>query len=49
LGDLNPAVAVALWAKGAIKATTTIIYIIAEIIGGLFADLWWNYINKWNK
>ena len=43
LGALNPAVAVALWAKGAIKATTAIVYIIAEIIGGLLAVLWWNY------
>jgi glycerol uptake facilitator-like aquaporin len=43
LGALNPAVAVALWAKGAIKATTAIIYIIAEVIGGLLAVLWWNY------
>ena len=32
LGAFNPAVAVALWAKGAIKATTAIVYIIAEII-----------------
>ena len=43
LGALNPAVAIALWAKGAIKATTAIIYIIAELIGGLLAVLWWNY------
>ena len=49
LGALNPAVAVALWAKGAINAATAIIYIIAEVIGGLLAVLWWNYINKWNK
>jgi glycerol uptake facilitator-like aquaporin len=46
LGALNPAVAIALWAKGAIKATTAVIYIIAEIIGGLLAVLWWNYVNK---
>jgi glycerol uptake facilitator-like aquaporin len=49
LGALNPAVAIALWVKGALNATTTIIYIIAQVIGGLFAVLWWNYINKWNK
>jgi len=46
LGALNPAVAVALWAKGAINATTTIIYIIAEILGGLLAVLWWNWAGK---
>jgi glycerol uptake facilitator-like aquaporin len=46
LGALNPAVAVALWAKGAIKGTTAIIYIIAELIGGLLAVLWWNFVNK---
>jgi glycerol uptake facilitator-like aquaporin len=46
LGALNPAVAIALWAKGAIKATTAIIYVFAEIIGGLLAVLWWNYVNR---
>ncbi len=46
LGALNPAVAIALWAKGAIKATTAIIYILAEIIGGLLAVLWWNFVNR---
>lgn len=46
LGALNPAVAIALWAKGAIKATTAVIYIIAELIGGLLAVLWWNFVNK---
>lgn len=49
LGALNPAVAIALWAKGAINAATAIIYIIAEVIGGLLSVLWWNYVNKWNK
>jgi glycerol uptake facilitator-like aquaporin len=49
LGALNPAVAIALWVKGALTTTKTIIYIIAQVIGGLFAVLWWNYINKWNK
>lgn len=46
LGALNPAVAIALWAKGAIKTTTAIIYVFAEIIGGLLAVLWWNYVNR---
>lgn len=46
LGALNPAVAIALWAKGSIKATTAIIYVFAEIIGGLLAVLWWNYVNR---
>jgi glycerol uptake facilitator-like aquaporin len=49
LGALNPAVAIALWVKGTLTATTTLIYIIAQVIGGLFAVLWWSYINKWNK
>jgi len=43
LGALNPAVAIALWAKGTIKASTTIIYIIAEIIGAGLAVLWWRW------
>jgi len=43
LGALNPAVAVALWAKGTMKATTAIVCIIAEVIGGLLAVLWWKY------
>jgi len=46
LGALNPAVAIALWAKGTIKAPTMIIYILAEIIGGLLAVLWWNYSGR---
>ena len=46
LGALNPAVAIALLAKGSIKATTAIIYVFAEIIGGLLAVLWWNYVNR---
>ena len=43
LGALNPAVAIALWAKGAINASTTFIYILAEIICVLLAVFWWNY------
>ena len=43
LGALNPAVAVALWAKKAINLQTMIVYILAEVIGGLLAVLWWNY------
>jgi glycerol uptake facilitator-like aquaporin len=43
LGALNPAVAMALWAKKAINLSTMIVYILAEIIGGLLAVLWWNY------
>ena len=43
LGALNPAVAVALWAKKAINLPTMIVYILAEVIGGLLAVLWWNY------
>ena len=35
LGALNPAVAVALWAKKAINLPTMIVYILAEVIGGL--------------
>jgi glycerol uptake facilitator-like aquaporin len=46
LGALNPAVAIALWAKGAINGLTAIIYVLAEIIGGLLAVLWWNFVNK---
>ena len=43
LGALNPAVAIAFWAKGEINTKTAIIYIIAELIGGLLAVLWWSY------
>ena len=35
LGALNPAVAVALWAKRAINLPTMIVYIRAEVMGGL--------------
>lgn len=46
LGALNPAVAIALWAKKAINFTTMIVYIIAEIIAAIFAVLWWKYVSK---
>ena len=46
LGALNPAVAVALWAKRAIILPTMIVYILAEVIGGLLAVLLWNFVNK---
>ena len=46
LGALNPAVAVALWAKKAINFPTIIVYILAEVIGGLLAVLWWNFASK---
>lgn len=46
LGTLNPAVAVALWAKKAINLPTMIVYILAEVIGGLLAVLLWNFVNK---
>ena len=46
LGALNPAVAIALWAKRAINLQTMIVYILAEVIGGLLAVLWWNFASK---
>lgn len=46
LGALNPAVAIALWAKKTINLPTMIVYIIAEIIGGLLAVLWCSYSKR---
>ena len=47
LGALNPAVAIALWAKGDLSASAAIVYIIAEIIGAGLAVLWVIFSKKY--
>lgn len=40
-GHMNPAVSTMMLAKGDIDVMTYIMYIIAQILGGLAALLWW--------
>lgn len=41
MGSMNPAVSLALWAKGALDVPTTMLYIVAELIGAILAVAWW--------
>jgi glycerol uptake facilitator-like aquaporin len=41
LGSLNPAVSLALFFRGNIDLPTTLVYIVAEILGALLAFTWW--------
>ena len=40
-GSFNPAVSIVLFLKGALDSQTTAAYVIAEVIGGILAFLWW--------
>jgi glycerol uptake facilitator-like aquaporin len=46
LTSINPAVTIARYAYGKLDKTTFILYIIAEILGGLFGFFIFNYIIK---
>lgn len=41
LGSLNPAVTMALYARGDLTGLTAIMYVVAEILGALFAYILW--------
>ena len=45
-GHMNPAVSTMMLAKGDINLMTYIMYVIAQILGGLAALLWWSLTNK---
>ena len=44
LGAYNPCLVLALFARGDLNIPTSILYIIAEIIGCLLAFAWWRYV-----
>ena len=45
-GHMNPAVSTMMLAKGDIDVMTYLLYVIAQILGGLAALLWWTITNK---
>ena len=45
-GHVNPAVSVAMWAKGDLTASKLVVYVTAQLIGGLVALLWFKATNK---
>jgi glycerol uptake facilitator-like aquaporin len=48
-GHMNPAVSTMMLAKGDIDVMTYILYVIAQVLGGLAALLWWSLTNKVSK
>lgn len=44
LGSLNPAVSIALYARGDLSGSATVMYILAEILGAVLAFMWWRYM-----
>jgi glycerol uptake facilitator-like aquaporin len=45
-GSMNPAVTLALYARGDIDGKTAIMYMAAEFTGAAIAFLWWYYMVK---
>ena len=45
-GHMNPAVSTMMLAKGDIDLMTYLLYVIAQILGGLAALTWWTLTNK---
>ena len=45
-GHMNPAVSTMMLAKGDIDILTYILYVIAQVLGGLAALLWWTLTRK---
>jgi len=45
-GHINPAVSTVILAKGGINWITYLFYVIAQVLGGLGALLWWNLTTK---
>ena len=45
LASFNPGVSIALYARGDLTGSATVMYIIAEIMGAVFAYMWWRYMN----
>ena len=49
LGSLNPAVTLALYARGNLSGGEAIVYIIAEVIGAILAFIFWQYMTTCKK
>jgi glycerol uptake facilitator-like aquaporin len=49
LGSLNPAVSVALYARGDLSGGAAALYIVAELLGAVCAFLWWKYMTTHRK
>ena len=45
-GHMNPAVSTMMFAKGDINFDTLVMYVIAQILGGLFALTWWKFTSN---
>lgn len=45
-GHMNPAVSTMMLAKGDIDFMTYILYVVAQVLGGLAALLWWTLTRK---
>ena len=45
-GHMNPAVSTMMFAKGDIDLQTYVLYVIAQVLGGLTALYWWMLNNK---
>lgn len=45
-GHMNPAVSTMMLVKGDIDVMTYIMYVIAQVLGGLAALLWWSMTQK---
>lgn len=48
-GHFNPAISTMMMVKGALSTEKYIGYVIAQILGGLVALLWWNSVGNKNK
>ena len=45
-GSMNPAVTLALYARGDLSGTSAILYMVAEFTGAALAFLWWYYMMR---
>jgi len=45
-GHFNPAVSTMMLAKGDINVTQYVLYVLAQVLGGLAALLWWTMTSK---
>lgn len=48
-GHMNPAVSTMMFAKGNIDMQTYILYVIAQVLGGLTALAWWMFVTQEKK
>lgn len=48
-GNLNPAVTLALLARGNMDVPTAAVYIVSQVIGALLAVMWWKFATGGKK